>query len=155
MPLLNEVRAIVSQMTSNNGAAPSFLYGTEKELNIKAEDVVMPCVFMYALQPFTLSRGITAAVNDKYSILLYFLDKTDFGEFTSDCEAVVNEQIKAAKEFILRMEDYRPDGVKKYFKTSAKDTYRGQQVFNKFDFNGTGIAIPMDVKTMYADLMCV
>jgi len=124
MPLRNQIEAIVNTMTSNNGQAPSFLYGTEKELNVKADDVKFPCVFMYALQPFNLNRTITASINDSYSVLLYFLDQTEFGEFTADNEGVINAQIQAAKEFLIRMESYRPDGVKRFFKTNIKDVQR-------------------------------
>ena len=154
MPLRNQIEAIVKTMTSNAGKAPGFLYGTEKELNIMADGFTFPGVFMYALQPFDLSLKVTKAVDDSYSILLYFLDKTEFGEFTADNEAIINQQIAAAKEFIIRMSSYRPDGMKKFFKTNVGDKFRGQQIYNKYDVNSTGVCVPMTLKTMYADLMC-
>ncbi len=135
MPIRNQIQAIVQ--TINN--RPSFVYGTVNELNALADDVnTFPCVFMYPLQPIEIAPHVNGSVENKFSIYLEFLYKTEFDQYTSDNETYVSRALAMANEFIVKAAKYREsDG--RYFRIKPGDKAKSLPVYNKFDANTTGV----------------
>lgn len=144
MPIRNQIEAIVQTLTGQ----PTFIYGTANELNLLADDASFPCVFMYALQSFNLSPQVNGSVDNSFSIYLEFLFKTEFDQYTSDNEPLVNQALQLANEFIVKASKYR-EGDGRYFRVKAGDKARCQPVYNKFDVNSTGVNLSITLNAMY------
>lgn len=140
----NQIQSITQTLT----AAPTFIYGTANELNLQADDASFPCVFMYPLQPVDLSPQVNGSVDNKFSIYLEFLYKTEFDQYTADNEIYVNQALQIANEFIVKASTYR-EGEGRYFRIKAGDKARSLPVYNKFDVNTTGVNLTLTLSTMY------
>jgi len=157
----NQIETVVGLMTSvppvapeTEGTAPNFFYGTRNELNLLADNAQFPCVFMYTLQPATLEFQLNNSINDTYSLYLEFLFLTEFGEFTSQNEVYINQALAMAKEFMIRLKDYRADGVRRFFKVKSGDKAKSMPVYNKFNANTTGVNLTITLNTLYNDQLC-
>jgi len=145
MPIRNQIEAVTQTLT----ARPTFLYGTVNELNSLADDASsFPCVFMYPLQPIDVSPQVNGSVDNKFSIYMEFLFKTEFDQYTSDNETYVNQALQMANEFIVRASKYR-EGEGRYFRIKAGDKAKCLPVYNKFDVNSTGVSLTITLATMY------
>ncbi|TWR24644.1 hypothetical protein FPZ42_16265 [Mucilaginibacter achroorhodeus] len=140
----NQIEAIAKSLS----ASPSFLYGTEKELNTLADDITFPCVFMHPLQPVILSPHVNGSVNNVFTLYLEFLFKTDFGRFTAENEDIVQQALLLANEFIVKASKYR-DAEGRYFKIKPGEKAKCVPVYNKFDSNTTGVGLTITLNTMY------
>lgn len=157
MPIRNQIEAIVNQLTvpaddpDAGPITPAFLYGTGKELNNQADDIAFPVVFMYTLQPIDLSYTLSNSVNDAISIYLEFLFKTEFGEYTASNEAYVSKALDLAKQFMVKLANYRQSPNQgRFFKVHENDRAKSVPVYNKFDVNSTGVNLQITVSTMYS-----
>ena len=144
MPIRNQIEAITQTLST----AVSFVYGTANELNQLADDTLFPCVFMYPLQPIDVSPQVNGSVDNVFSIYLEFLFKTDFDEYTSDNETLVNQALSLANEFIVKAANYR-ESEGRYFRIKAGSRARCLPVYNKFDVNTTGVNLTIALATMY------
>jgi hypothetical protein len=145
MPIRNQIEAITQTLST----PVTFLYGTANELNQLSDDAPsFPCVFMYPLQPVDISPQVNGSVNNNFSIYLEFLFKTEFDQYTSDNETLVNQALSLANEFIVKASKYR-EGEGRYFKIKAGDKARSLPVYNKFDVNSTGVNLTISLSTMY------
>lgn len=140
----NQIEA-VTQMLS---AHPSFLYGTEKELNTLADDAAFPCVFMYPMQPIVVSPQVNGSVDNVFTLYLEFLYKTDFGQYTAENEIYMQQALHLANEFMVKAAKYR-DGEGRYFRIKAGEKAKCIPVYNKFDVNTTGVGLTVTLNTMY------
>ncbi|RFZ90473.1 hypothetical protein D0C36_22070 [Mucilaginibacter conchicola] len=145
------MRNQIESITQSLSASPSFLYGTEKELNTLADDAVFPCVFMHPLQPIVLSPHVNGSVNNVFTLYLEFLYKTDFGRFTAENEDLVQQALQIANEFIIKAGKYR-DADGRYFRLKAGEKAKCLPVYNKFDVNTTGVGLTITLNTMYFDV---
>ncbi|MBD1383998.1 hypothetical protein IDJ75_01820 [Mucilaginibacter rigui] len=143
----NQIEAITQTLS----ATPSFLYGTEKELNALADDTVFPCVFMYPMQPIVVSPQVNGSVDNVFTLYLEFLYKTEFGQFTAENETYVQQALRMANEFIVKAAKYR-DGEGRYFRIKAGEKAKCLPVYNKFDVNTTGVGLTITLNTMYYDV---
>jgi hypothetical protein len=157
MPIRNQIEAIVQTMLvippvepSTDYTAPGFRYGTSKELNVLADDANFPCVFLYALQPIDAAPGVNGSVNNSISILLAFLFKTEFDQYSADDEVNVNEAWKWANIFIAKASVYR-EGSGRYFRIKAGERSQIKPFYNKseFDVNTSGVTLSITLNTMY------
>ncbi|HWZ34610.1 MAG TPA: hypothetical protein VNW51_00545 [Mucilaginibacter sp.] len=144
MPIRNQIEAIVQTLTND----PAFIYGTVNELNTLADDITFPCVFLYPPQPIDLSPQINGSIDNRFSIVLEFLFKTDFDQFTADNETYVSQAFQMANEFIVKASKYR-QGDGRYFKIKAGDKAKCVPVYNKYDANTTGVSLTITLATMY------
>ena len=124
----NQIEAIVQTLTGS----PSFVYGTQTELNTLADDATFPCVFMYPLQPIDLSPQVNGSVDNTFTVYLEFLFKTDFGQYTADNETYITQALKLANQFIVKASTYR-EGEGRYFRIKAGNKAKCVPVYNKFD----------------------
>jgi hypothetical protein len=143
----NQIEAVTQSLNAN----PSFLYGTEKELNTLGDDVSFPCVFMYSMQPIVVSPQVNGSVDNVFTLYLEFLYKTEFGQFTAENETYVQQALRMANEFIVKAAKYR-DGDGRYFRIKAGEKAKCLPVYNKFDVNTTGIGLTITLNTMYYDV---
>jgi hypothetical protein len=143
----NQIEAVTQSLSAN----PSFLYGTEKELNTLGDDVSFPCIFMYPMQPILVSPQVNGSVNNIFTLYLEFLYKTEFGQFTAENETYVQQALRMANEFIVKAAKYR-DGDGRYFRIKAGEKAKCLPVYNKFDVNTTGIGLTITLNTMYYDV---
>ncbi len=144
MPIRNQIQSITQILTEQ----PTFVYGTANEINELADDASFPCVFMYPLQPITVSPHINGSVDNTFSVYLEFLYKTEFDQYTSDNEIYVNQALKMANEFIVKTSKYR-EGEGRYFRIKPGNNAKCLPVYNKFDVNSTGVSLTMILSTMY------
>ncbi|TSD67588.1 hypothetical protein FFF34_009415 [Inquilinus sp. KBS0705] len=144
----NQINAIADSLS----ASPSFLYGTENELNTLADDAAFPCVMLYPLQPIVVSPQVNGSVNNVFSLYLEFLYKTEFGQYTAENETYVQQALQMANEFMVKAAKYR-DGDGRYFRVKAGEKAKCVPVYNKFDVNTTGIGLTITLTTMYSDLI--
>ena len=125
----NQIETITQSLSTH----PSFLYGTEKELNTLADDAAsFPCVFMYPMQPIVVSPQVNGSVDNVFTLYLEFLYKTEFGQFTAENETYVQQALRTANEFIVKAAKYR-DGEGRYFRIKAGEKAKCLPVYNKFD----------------------
>jgi hypothetical protein len=143
----NQIEAVTQSLSAN----PSFLYGTEKELNTLGDDVSFPCIFMYPMQPIVVSPQVNGSVDNVFTLYLEFLYKTEFGQFTAENETYVQQALRMANEFIVKAAKYR-DGDGRYFRIKAGEKAKCLPVYNKFDVNTTGIGLTITLNTMYYDV---
>lgn len=143
----NQIEAITQSLSVN----PSFLYGTEKELNTLADDAAFPCVFMYPMQPIVVSPQVNGSVDNVFTLYLEFLYKTAFGQFTAENEIYVQQALRMANEFIVKAAKYR-EGEGRYFRIKPGEKAKCLPVYNKFDVNTTGIGLTVTLNTMYYDV---
>lgn len=147
MPIRNQIQTIVESLPGH----PAFIYGTANELNTLADTLhSFPCVFMYPLQPIAISTHINGSVENKFTIYLEFLFKTEFDQYTSDNEFYVNKALALANQFIISASKYR-ESEGRYFKIKAGDKAKSMPVYNKFDANTTGVNLSITLSTMYFD----
>lgn len=144
MPIRNQIEAVTQILTEQ----PTFIYGTVNEINALADDASFPCVFMYPLQPIDVSPQVNGSVDNKFSVYLEFLYKTEFDQYTSGNETYVNQALRMANEFIVKASKYR-EGEGRYFKIKAGDKAKCLPVYNKFDVNSTGVNLTITLATMY------
>jgi hypothetical protein len=142
----NQIEAVTLSLSAN----PSFLYGTEKELNTLADDAAFPCVFMYPMQPIVISPQVNGSIDNVFTLYLEFLYKTEFGQFTAENESYVQQALRMANEFIVKAGKYR-DGEGRYFRIKAGEKAKCLPVYNKFDVNTTGVGLTITLNTMYYD----
>jgi hypothetical protein len=142
----NQIQSITQTLSS----APTFIYGTQNELNLLADDASFPCVFMYPLQPVELSPQINGSVDNTFSVYLEFLYKTEFDQYSAQNEVYVNQALQMANEFIVKAAKYR-EGEGRYFRIKAGDKARSLPVYNKFDVNTTGVNLTITLATIYYD----
>jgi hypothetical protein len=128
------IRNQIQSITQTLSSAPTFIYGTQNELNLLADDASFPCVFMYPLQPVDVSPQINGSVDNTFSVYLEFLYKTEFDQYSADNEIYVNQALQMANEFIVKAAKYR-EGEGRYFRIKAGDKARALPVYNKFDEN--------------------
>jgi hypothetical protein len=143
----NQIEAVTQSLRAN----PSFLYGTEKELNTLGDDVSFPCIFMHPMQPIVVSPQVNGSVDNVFTLYLEFLYKTEFGQFTAENETYVQQALRMANEFIVKAAKYR-DGDGRYFRIKAGEKAKCLPVYNKFDVNTTGIGLTITLNTMYYDV---
>ena len=140
----NQINAIVATLSGS----PSFLYGTEKELNTLADDCAFPCVMLYPLQPIAVSPQINGSVDNVFTVYLEFLYQTSFGQYTADNETYVQQALRMANEFMVKAAKYRDDNGR-YFRIKAGEKAKCLPVYNKFDTNTTGVGLTVTLNTMY------
>jgi hypothetical protein len=145
------MRNQIETITQSLSATPSFLYGTEKELNTLADDAAFPCVFMYPMQPIVVSPQVNGSVDNVFTLYLEFLYKTEFGQFTAENETYVQLALRMANEFIVKAAKWR-DGEGRYFRIKAGEKAKCLPVYNKFDVNTTGVGLTITLNTMYYDV---
>ena len=143
----NQIEAVTQSLSAN----PSFLYGTEKELNTLGDDASFPCVFMYPMQPIVVSPQVNGSVDNVFTLYLEFLYKTEFGQFTAENETYVQQALHMANEFIVKAAKYR-DGDGRYFRIKAGEKAKCLPVYKKFDVNTTGVGLTITLNTMYYDV---
>ena len=144
MPIRNQIEAIVQTLTG----APTFIYGTTNELNLLADDAEFPCVFMQPLQSITVAPHVNGSVDNAFTVILEFLYKTDFDQYTSANETYVNQALHLANEFMVKASKYR-EGDGKYFKVKAGGNAKCVPVYNKYDVNTTGVSLTLSLSTLY------
>jgi hypothetical protein len=103
MSVRNQIETITQTLTGS----PTFIYGTANELNLLADDAIFPCVFMHTLPAITLSPQINGSVDNVYAVVLEFLFKTEFDQYTSANETYVDQALHLANEFIVKASKYR------------------------------------------------
>ncbi len=144
------IRNQIQSITQTLSSAPTFIYGTQNELNLLADDASFPCVFMYPPQPVDLSPQVNGSVDNTFSVYLEFLYKTEFDQYSADNETYVNQALQMANEFIVKASKYR-EGEGRYFRIKAGDKARSLPVYNKFDTNTSGVSLTITLSTMYYD----
>ena len=144
MPIRNQIEAVVQTLTG----APTFIYGTTNELNLLADDAEFPCVFMQPLQSITVAPHVNGSVDNAFTVILEFLYKTDFDQYTSANETYVNQALHLANEFMVKASKYR-EGDGKYFKVKAGGNAKCVPVYNKYDVNTTGVSLTLTLSTLY------
>ncbi|AYL96409.1 hypothetical protein [Mucilaginibacter celer] len=142
----NQIEAIVQTLSGN----PTFAYGTQTELNVIADDISFPCVFLYPLQGIELLPQVNGSVDNASTLYLEFLFKTEFGQFTADNETYITQALQLANEFIVKASTYR-EGEGRYFKVKAGQKVKCVPVYNKLDVNTSGIGLTITLSTMYFD----
>lgn len=140
----NQIEAIVQSF----GNRPTFLYGTEKELNELADDTEFPCVMLYPLQPIVLSPHVNGSVHNTFTLYLEFLYKTEFGQYTAENETFIQQALHMANEFLVKAAKYR-DGKGRYFRIKAGEKAKCVPVYNKFDTNTSGVGLTITATLMY------
>lgn len=157
MPIRNQIEAIVQSMLvvppvapQTHPVAPVFLYGTAKELNVLADSSGFPCVFLYAIQPITSVPGINGSVNNVIDVLIAFLFKTCFDQYSADDEVNVNQAVRWANIFIHKAAGYR-EGASRYFRIKPGELAKCTPFYNKseFDVCVSGCTLSMKLETMF------
>lgn len=146
MPIRNQIAAVVQNLAN----APAFVYGTANELNTLADDMAFPCVFLYPIQNIEVVPAVNGSVDNSFAIYIEFLFKTEFGQYTADNEAFVNQALQLANQFMVRAANYR-EGDGRYFRIRAGQKAKCVPVYNKFDVNTTGVGLTLLLETMYFD----
>lgn len=144
------MRNQIEAVTQTLGGNPTFLYGTETELNTLADDASFPCVMLYPLQPIVVSPHVNGSVDNVFTLYIEFLYKTEFGQFTAENETYVQQALHMANEFIVKAAKYR-DGQGRYFRVKAGEKAKCIPVYNKYDVNTTGVGLTVVLNTMYYD----
>jgi hypothetical protein len=143
----NQIEAITQTLST----APTFLYGTEKELNTLADDVTFPCAMLYPMQPIVISPQVNGSVDNVFTLYMEFLFKTEFGQYTAENETYIQQALHMANEFMVKAAKYR-DGQGRYFRIKAGEKAKCLPVYNKFDVNTTGVSLTVTLNTMYYEL---
>ena len=141
MSIRNQIEGVVQTLTGS----PAFIYGTVNELNLLADDATFPCVFMHTLQAITLVPQNNGSVANTFTLLLEFLYKTEFDQFTADNETYISQALHLANEFVIKAGKYR-DGAGRYFKIKTDNpNAKCQPVYNKYDVNTTGVSLTLNL----------
>lgn len=144
MPIRNQIETIAKSLS----VSTAFAYGTAHELNLLADDLLFPCIFLYPLQPFEISPAVNGSVDNTFPVYIEFLYKTEFGQFTADNESLVSQALHLANEFVVKAAMYR-EGEGRYFKIKSNLKARCVPVYNKYDVNTTGVGLTITLNTMY------
>ena len=147
----NQIEAIVNTLTAPPGYnAPTFLYGTAKELNQQLDLAQFPVVMLYNMKPSVKSFTLSNAIDSQYSIIMAFLFKTEFDVYTSDNEMIIDMADAMCNEFMVKLANYRETPFSgRYFKIRENDKAKSQPFYNKNDVNSTGVTLQLDLRTMY------
>lgn len=147
----NQINDIVKQLNAPPGYnQPGFLYGTAKELNALIDNAQFPVVMLYNLNPVPKKFTNSYAINSNYSIIMAFLFKTEFDQYTSQNEVYVDMANAMADEFLVRLSLYRETPyAPRYFRVNVDDPAKAQPVYNKGDINSTGITLQINLNTMF------
>jgi len=102
------------------------------------------CVYAH-IQSIAISPQVNGSVANTFTVLLEFLYKTEFDQFTADNETYISQALHLANEFIIKAGKYR-DGSARYFKIKT-DTPNAkcQPVYNKYDVNTTGVSLTLNL----------
>jgi hypothetical protein len=146
MPIRNQIEAIVQTLSNS----PAFIYGTANELNTLADDTTFPAVFLYPPQLINLSPQVNGSVQNIFTIMIEFLYKTEFDQYTADNETYVSQALHLANQFIVKAAKYR-EGDGRYFRINAGEKVKCTPVYNKFDVNTTGVSLNITLAAMYFD----
>jgi hypothetical protein len=144
----NQIEAVTQTLTG----APSFLYGTENELNNLADDATFPCVMLYPMQAITVSPQVNGSVNNVFTLYLEFLYQTEFGQYSAENEVYVQQALRMANQFMVKAAKYR-DGDGRYFKIKPGEKAKCVPVYNKFDTNTTGVGLTITLDAMYYEFL--
>ncbi len=144
MAIRNQIESVVQTLSTG----PSFIYGSANELNLLADNESFPCVFMYPLQPITVTPCNNGSVDNAFTVYLEFLYQTEFDQYTSDNETYIGNALQMANEFIVKASAYR-QGDGKYFRIKAGEKAKCIPVYNKYDVNTTGVSLTITLATMY------
>ena len=132
--------------------APSFIYGTSAELNLKLDAADFPVVMLYSLKPVDKNYTLSNAINSKFSIMMAFLFRTEFDQFTSDNEVYIQMANAMCDEFLVKLSNYRETQyASRYFKIHENDPAKALPVYNKSDVNSTGVTLTVTLNTMNND----
>ncbi|HEY4326375.1 MAG TPA: hypothetical protein VGN20_20490 [Mucilaginibacter sp.] len=145
--IVTQIQAIVNQLTE----APGFLYGTADELNLQLDSQkTFPVVCMYALPPIESSFTLSNAISNKFNLQIKFLYKSTFDQNTAQNEAIADQALTMANEFMVTLANYRDQIIGgRYFKVHQKDRAQVSIMYNDFDINLTGVKLTMNLNTMY------
>ncbi len=149
MPIRNQIEAVVNQLVTPTG----FVYGTKKEINLYLDSqAIFPVALLYPLKPIKKNNTISNAINDKFSIYMEFLFKTEFDEYTSQNETYIEQANNLINEFLVKLQHYRQTpNEARFFQINVNDSESSLPVYNKFDVNVTGCNLTLELKTMTND----
>jgi len=176
MALKAEISGIVASMVGSGTAIPpAFIFGTEKELNEKVDDVqlssivitapiqgqptiplenLFPVVFMYSLQAVGNVFTNNNSINNTYSLFLFFGYKIELGDDTDQAEILDVAITDLINEFLIRLKNARDTNNKKLFEVNVGDLSKTRPIFNKDDVGLYGRILTMDLKTFYNKKLC-
>lgn len=142
-----QIEAISQELTE----LPAFIYGTRDEINqLLDKNTKWPAICLYPLTPVPSKFTRSLAVSNQFSIQLDFLYKTIFDQYTAQNDAIVQQALAMANEFMIKAANYRTDeNSGKFFKVNVHDKTQLQAIYNKFDVNSTGIKLTWTLNTMY------
>lgn len=149
----NQIEDVVKQLSAQPGFnPPSFIYGTKNELNKLLDGSQFPVVMLYNLQPVNTKFTLSNAISEQFSIMMAFLFKTQFDQFTSDNEIYIQMANRMKNEFLVKLSNYRETPyASRYFKIHADDPAKSQPVYNQGDVNSTGVTLTISLYTMNND----
>lgn len=160
MPLRNQIQAITQALA---GQPISFLYGTTKEINEQVDRIIrevdgdkIPLICLYPLMPVGIELGDNGSAHNDFSLYMEFRKQTKFELNSADNEAIVNEMLTLANNFLLALREYREDpAYSRYFKLPKPFKAQATPVYNKNDVNDTGVSLTFKVeKRIDADIVC-
>ena len=146
----NNIEDVVKTLTAPPGYnQPGFIYGTANELNKNLDAASFPVVMLYNLKPSTKKFTLSNAISSSYSIIMAFLFKTEFDQFTSDNELYIQMADAMADEFLVKLSYYRETpNASRFFKIHEDDPAKSVPVYNKGDVNSTGVTLTISLQTM-------
>lgn len=150
MPIVNQVAAVVAQLNS----APVFAYGTKKELNLATDKMNFGngVVFLLTLKPILKNNTISNAINSRFQILMQFLYKTEFDQYTSQNETYIERADDLQNEFLVKLQHYRQTPLEsRFFKITVPEKENSIPVYNIYDANTTGMSLTLTLETMNND----
>lgn len=147
-----QIEAIVNTLSARP-VRPGFLYGTLKELNTNLDNnSTWPVVCFYPLAPIPSNYTLSFGISNQFAIMMDFYFKTEFDQYTSQNDVVIQNALKMANEFMVKLANYRESETGgRFFKVHKNDRGTIATLYNKFDVNSTGVRLTMTVNTMYND----
>lgn len=147
------VKEVIAQIVSNivigdsPEAVPAFFYGTDAEKNLEGDGGTFPAIFLDTPVSSEFELLQSGYVQETNPVVLFFCDKIKFDATPAQQELLIREQKQIVKKFIALAQNHeaiREIGVA-----------TGEEVFNVFDVNVSGILLKVSITIFNDDSICV
>lgn len=104
MTIVTFIKSIVDTLVYKSTPAivyPSFYHGEAAFQNIRADNDIFPAVYLD--QPITGRETFPSFVQTEYSVILFFLNKSEFDWNTAKMQVIIEDMTTLTRKFLLRL----------------------------------------------------
>lgn len=150
MSLKTHIAAIVANLPGQ----PTFLYGSDFDVNIKIDNTTHePVIIMIDKQKTTGKRQMSGVLLDT-DILMFFVRRCEFQDDPELAAEIQAEMLGLAANFFNSIGTYRDSNHNKVFNTNIEDEFLCENIVDSFDANVAGQSLETKLTPMYPDSFC-